>query len=239
MQTPVCEYMAARTVIKVDNVWKIYQMGKVQVPALRGLNLQVKEREFVAIMGASGSGKSTAMHIIGCLDLPTKGEVYLDGKDIAHLPESELATIRGKRIGFVFQHFNLVPTLTAFENVMLPMIFQGVPDEKKRSRATKLLKEVGLAGRMHHHPSEMSGGEQQRVAIARALANDPEIILGDEPTGNLDSKNGEMIMDLLRDLHKKEKKTIIIITHEPEVAAFAERKLVLKDGKLIKDKNYR
>ncbi len=230
--------MAARIVIKVDNVWKIYQMGKVRVPALRGLNLQVKEKEFLAIMGPSGSGKSTAMHIIGCLDIPTKGEVYLDGKNIAKMTESELATIRGKKIGFVFQHFNLIPTLTALENVMLPMIFQNVPDEKKKSRSIALLKRVGLTERMNHHPSELSGGEQQRVAIARALANNPEIILGDEPTGNLDSKNGEMVMQLLSDLHKKEKKTIIIITHETEVADYAERKLILRDGKLIKDDHY-
>jgi putative ABC transport system ATP-binding protein len=231
--------MAARIVIKVDNVWKIYQMGKVKVPALRGLNLQVKEKEFLAIMGPSGSGKSTAMHIIGCLDIPTKGEVYLDGKNIANMSESTLAQIRGKKIGFIFQQFNLIPTLTAFENVMLPMIFQGVPDEKKKSRAIALLKRVGLTERMNHHPSELSGGEQQRVAIARALANDPEIILGDEPTGNLDSKNGEMVMQLLSDLHKKEKKTIIIITHETEVADYAERKLILRDGKLIKDDHYK
>jgi putative ABC transport system ATP-binding protein len=214
-------------------------MGKVQVPALRGLNLQVKEKEFLAIMGPSGSGKSTAMHIIGCLDIPTKGEVYLDSKNIAKMTESELATIRGKKIGFVFQHFNLIPTLTALENVMLPMIFQNVPDEKKKSRSMALLKRVGLTERMNHHPSELSGGEQQRVAIARALANDPEIILGDEPTGNLDSKNGEMVMQLLSDLHEKEKKTIIIITHENEVADYAERKLILRDGKLIKDDHYK
>jgi len=231
--------MAARIVIKVDNVWEVYQMGKVQVPALRGLNLQVKEKEFLAIMGPSGSGKSTAMHIIGCLDIPTKGEVYLDSKNIAKMTESELATIRGKKIGFVFQHFNLIPTLTALENVMLPMIFQNVPDEKKKSRSMALLKRVGLTERMNHHPSELSGGEQQRVAIARALANDPEIILGDEPTGNLDSKNGEMVMQLLSDLHEKEKKTIIIITHENEVADYAERKLILRDGKLIKDDHYK
>jgi len=231
--------MAARIVIKVDNVWEVYQMGKVQVPALRGLNLQVKEKEFLAIMGPSGSGKSTAMHIIGCLDIPTKGEVYLDSKNIAKMTESELATIRCKKIGFVFQHFNLIPTLTALENVMLPMIFQNVPDEKKKSRSMALLKRVGLTERMNHHPSELSGGEQQRVAIARALANDPEIILGDEPTGNLDSKNGEMVMQLLSDLHEKEKKTIIIITHENEVADYAERKLILRDGKLIKDDHYK
>ncbi|MCX6774974.1 MAG: ABC transporter ATP-binding protein [DPANN group archaeon] len=231
--------MAARIVIKVDNVWKVYEMGNVKVPALRGLNLQVKEKEFLAIMGPSGSGKSTAMHIIGCLDIPTKGEVYLDGKNIAKMTESELATIRGRKIGFVFQHFNLIPTLTALENVMLPMIFQNVPDEKKKSRAIALLKRVGLTERMGHHPSELSGGEQQRVAIARALANDPEIILGDEPTGNLDSKNGEMVMQLLSDLHKKEQKTIIIITHETEVADYAERKLILRDGKLIKDDHYK
>ena len=226
-----------RIIIDIRNVWKIYQMGKVHVPALRGLDLQVKEKDFVAIMGPSGSGKSTAMNIIGCLDVPTKGDIYLDNKNIAKMPESDLAKIRGQKIGFIFQQFNLIPSLTALENVELPMIFQGVPEEKKIARAKELLNLVGLGDRMNHRPSELSGGEQQRVAIARALANNPEIVLADEPTGNLDSKTGEKIMDILVDLHEKQMKTIIVITHDADIANYAHRKLVLKDGKLIKDKH--
>jgi putative ABC transport system ATP-binding protein len=226
--------MAAKTVIDVRDVWKIYRMGKVQVPALRGLDFEVKKDDFVAVMGPSGSGKSTAMNIIGCLDVPTKGAVFLDGKNIAKMSESDLAKIRGQEIGFIFQQFNLIPSLTALENVELPMIFQGVPEAKKIAKAKELLKLVGLEDRMNHRPSELSGGEQQRVAIARALANNPEIILADEPTGNLDSKTGEKIMEILVDLHEKQKKTIIVITHDADIANYADRKLVLKDGKLIK-----
>ena len=221
-------------VIGVQNVWKTYQMGKIQVPALSGLDFEVRKDDFIAIMGPSGSGKSTAMNIIGCLDVPTKGAIFLDGKDIAKMSESDLAKIRGQKIGFIFQQFNLIPSLTAFENVELPMIFQGIPEEKKRARAKELLNLVGLGDRMNHRPSELSGGEQQRVAIARALANNPEIILADEPTGNLDSKTGEMIMNILVNLHEKQKKTIIVITHDADIANYADRKLVLKDGKLIK-----
>lgn len=231
--------MATKTVIEIDDVWKIYKMGLVDVPALKGLNLEVQEQEFLAIMGPSGSGKSTAMNIIGCLDIPTKGKVLLDNKNIAKMPESSLAQIRGKKIGFIFQHFNLVPTLTALENVMLPMTFQNVPEEEQKKKALELLKLVGLEHRADHHPSEMSGGEQQRVAIARALSNDPEIILADEPTGNLDSKTGEKIMQLLVELHQKEKKTIIVITHDADIAAYAKRRLILKDGKFIKDAHYK
>jgi len=231
--------MATKTVIEIDDVWKIYKMGIVDVPALKGLNLEVQEQEFLAIMGPSGSGKSTAMNIIGCLDIPTKGKVLLDNKNIAKMSESSLAQIRGKKIGFIFQHFNLVPSLSALENVMLPMTFQGVPENQKIERAKALLKLVGLEERMNHRPAELSGGEQQRVAIARALANDPEIILADEPTGNLDSKTGEKIMQLLVDLHQKEKKTIIVITHDADIAAYAKRRLILKDGKFIKDAHYK
>jgi putative ABC transport system ATP-binding protein len=229
--------MAAKTIIDVRDVWKIYQMGRVQVPALRGLDFEVKKDDFVAIMGPSGSGKSTAMNIIGCLDVPTKGAIFLDGKNIAKMSESDLAKIRGQKIGFIFQQFNLIPSLTALENVELPMIFQGVPEVRKVARAKELLKLVGLENRMNHRPSELSGGEQQRVAIARALANDPEIILADEPTGNLDSKTGEKIMEILVDLHEKEKKTIIVITHDADIANYSHRKLVLRDGKLIKDRH--
>ncbi len=220
-------------IIRIEDVWKTYTMGETKVHALRGMNFQVKEGEFVAIMGPSGSGKSTAVNMIGCLDVPTKGEIYLEGKNIAHLEESELAQIRGKIIGFIFQQFNLIPTLTAKENVMLPMIFQGVPKQKRIKRAEKLLREVGLKERMDHRPTELSGGQQQRVAIARSLANNPDVILADEPTGNLDSKTGKIVMEYLDMLHKKEKKTIIMVTHDKNLSRFAERKERLKDGKII------
>src|SRR3989339_1769572 len=191
------------TIIKLENVWKIYKMGEVEVPALRGLNLKIKRGEFVAVQGASGSGKSTALNSIGCLDVPTKGRVYLEDKDISKLPESELAQIRGKKIGFIFQQFNLISTLTALENVTLPMIFQNIPSEERVMKAKELLALVGLADRVNHRPTELSGGQQQRVAIARSLINDPEIILADEPTGNLDSKSGQQVMDMLEKLHKE------------------------------------
>jgi len=220
--------------IELRDVWKIYQMGKVEVNALRGMNFSVKKNEFVSIMGPSGSGKSTAVNMVGCLDIPTKGEVYLDGKDIAHLPESTLAQIRGRKIGFVFQTFNLIQTLSAKENIILPMIFQGIPADKREKRAEKLLKLVQLEERMNHKPAELSGGERQRVAIARALANDPDIILADEPTGNLDSKTGQVIMKFLKDLNKKEGKTIIMVTHDSELAKNADRIAYLKDGVIIK-----
>lgn len=222
-------------VIILENVWKIYQLGKVQVPALRGLNLVIYPNEFVAVMGPSGSGKSSALNSIGCLDVPTKGRIILDGKDISKLSESKLAQIRGRKIGFIFQQFNLLPRLTALENVMLPMTFQGIPESKRKERAKKLLVSVDLEKRMMHKPTELSGGEQQRVAIARALSNDPEIILADEPTGNLDSSTGKKIMDILVELHKKYKKTIIVVTHDPYIAKYAKTVLNLKDGQILKD----
>ena len=222
------------TIIELRNVWKIYRMGEVDVNALRGMNFEVKRNEFVSIMGPSGSGKSTAVNMVGCLDIPTKGDVYLDGKNIAHLPESTLAQIRGRKIGFVFQTFNLIQTLSAKENVILPMIFQGIPADKREKRAEKLLRLVQLPDRMNHRPAELSGGEQQRVAIARALANDPDVILADEPTGNLDSKTGKIVMDFLKDLNKKEGKTIIMVTHDAELAKHADRIAHLRDGVIIK-----
>jgi len=224
----------AKTLIELDEVWKIYDLGATKVEALRGLNLKINEHEFVAIMGPSGSGKSTAMNMIGCLDVPTKGAIYLEGKNIAHLTESDLAQIRGKKIGFVFQMFNLIPTLTAIENVMLPMLFQGVSKEIREKRALELMKMTKIDHRATHRPFELSGGEQQRVAIARALANDPEIILADEPTGNLDSKTGKEIMDLFTHLHKDKEhhKTMIIITHDENIAKHAQRIVKLKDGKV-------
>jgi len=223
-----------RSIIKLDDVWKIYKMGDVDVPALRGLDIDVKEGEFITILGKSGSGKSTSLNMVGCLDIPTKGKVYLDGQDISKLDENELARIRGKKIGFVFQTFNLIPSLNAIENVMLPMLFQDVPENVRRKRASELLNLVGLEGRMMHKQSELSGGERQRVAIARALINDPEIILADEPTGNLDSKTGMEIMDIFKNLHKQ-KKTIVMITHDKYLANYAKRIVHLKDGRAIKD----
>ena len=214
---------------------KIYKMGEVEVPALRGLNLEIFPREFVAIMGPSGSGKSTCMHMVGCLDVPTRGKIFLDAQDISELHESDLAQIRGRKIGFIFQTFNLMPNLTALGNVMLPMAFQGVPEEKRKKRAEKLLELVGLSHRKGHKPTELSGGEQQRVAIARALANDPKVILADEPTGNLDSKTGKEVMSVLDKLNKDEGKTIIMVTHDKEVAKYAERTLNLMDGKIVED----
>ncbi len=218
--------------IELKNVQKVYPMGEVSVPALRGISLTIHPGEFVAIMGPSGSGKSTLMHLVGCLDLPNAGVIQLDGKDITKLDEDTLAQIRGKKIGFVFQTFNLIPTLTALENVELPLLFQGVPREQRRARAAELLRKVGLDGRLHHKPAQLSGGERQRVAIARALANDPEIILADEPTGNLDSESGKAILELLAQLHR-EGKTIILVTHNPEAAAYAQRIVRIRDGCLV------
>ncbi len=228
-----------RILIELKDVWKTYVMGTVQVNALRGLSLQVKRGEFVSVMGPSGSGKSTAMNMIGVLDVPTKGTLYLEGQDVSKLHESDLAQIRGKKIGFIFQKFNLIPTLTALENVTLAMIFQGADSAEKEARARQLLELVGLGDRINHKPNELSGGEQQRVAIARALANDPEIMLADEPTGNLDSQSGEQIIKILDQLHKKEGKTIIIVTHELDIAKHAEKLYFLKDGKIEKVKKLR
>ena len=228
-----------KTLIKLENVWKIYKMGDVNVNALQGMSLDVKEGEFVAIMGPSGSGKSTAVNMIGCLDVPTKGKIWLDSHDISRLSESELAQIRGKKIGFIFQQFNLIPTLSALENVTLPMIFQGVNEQERIKRAAKLLELVELSDRIHHKPTELSGGEQQRVAIARALANNPEVVIADEPTGNLDSKTGANVLDFLEKLHKEERKTIIMVTHDQNLAKVAERIEFLKDGKIVRSLNNR
>jgi len=227
------------SVIKLENVWKIYRMGDVDVNALQGLNLDVKKGEFLAIMGPSGSGKSTAVNMIGCLDVPTNGRIFLENHDISKLSESELAQIRGRKIGFIFQQFNLVQTLTAIENVMLPMIFQGVPESARLKKAKELLELVDLGDRINHRPSELSGGQQQRVAIARSLSNNPEVILADEPTGNLDSKTGANVLDFLEKLHRKERKTIIMVTHDQNLAKVAERTEFLKDGKVVKSTNNR
>ena len=226
-----------KKLLELIDVWKTYTVGDTKIHALQGLNFSVKKGEFVSIGGPSGSGKSTAMNMIGSLDVPTKGKVILDGYDISKLSESKLATIRGKKIGFIFQQFNLINTLTAKENVMLPMIFQGVDFKERERRAEILLKNVEMGHRMENHPNKLSGGEQQRVAIARSLANDPEIILADEPTGNLDSKTGKIVMAFLKQLHK-EGRTIIMVTHDLQTAKNAERIEFLKDGKFVKSKEH-
>ena len=222
------------TIIKLENVWKIYQMGEVKVNALRGINITVKKGEFLAIMGPSGSGKSTAVNMVGSLDTPSKGKIFLEGHDISKLSESDLAQLRGKKIGFIFQQFNLINTLSALENVALPMVFQGFDKEERIERAKILLEKVGLGDRMYHKPTELSGGQQQRVAIARSLSNDPEVVLADEPTGNLDSTTGESVMSFLADLNRKEGKTIIMVTHDTYVAHHADRVEYLKDGMVVK-----
>lgn len=218
-------------VIKLENVRKVYPMGDTLVQALRGLTLEIRKGEFVAVMGPSGSGKSTLLHLLGCLDLPSDGRILLQDVDVSRLAEDHLAQVRGLRIGFVFQTFHLIPTLSALENVELPLLFQRVPRAQRRARAQELLQKVGMADRMHHKPAQLSGGERQRVAIARALAADPEIILADEPTGNLDSASGKAVLELLSQLHR-EGKTIILVTHNPEAAQYADRIVRLRDGQL-------
>jgi putative ABC transport system ATP-binding protein len=225
--------MKKETLIKLDNVCKEYEIGETKISALCDVSMNIEKGDFVAIIGPSGSGKSTAMNLVGALDLANKGAIFLDGNDIEHLEESELAQIRGRKIGFVFQTFNLIPTLNAVENVMLPMTFQGIEYEEREERAKMLLDKVGLSHRLYNLPGQMSGGERQRVAIARALANDPEVILADEPTGNLDSKRGEEIVNLFLKL-RKEGKTIIMVTHNLDMAKHANKIYKLKDGRLEK-----
>ena len=220
------------TIIELQEVKKIYKMDGVETPALRGVDLKIKKGEFVAIMGPSGSGKSTLLHMVGALDTPTSGKVFLDGVDISTLKESDLARLRGKKIGIVFQFFNLHPTLTALENIELPMIIIEKDKKERQERARDLIRAVGLEHRAHHFPSQMSGGEQQRIAIARALANDPEIILADELTGNLDSKTKAEIMNFLLKLQKEKKMTVTVITHEREIAQYAETIIHIVDGKI-------
>jgi len=224
-----------QTVIELKNVAKHYIMGHNIVKALDGVDVKIKKGDFVAIVGPSGSGKSTMMNLVGALDLPTKGEVYLDGQNIAHFEESNLAQIRGNKIGFVFQTFNLIPTLTTVENIALPMMFQKKSKEERLERAEKILKDIRLIHRKDHFSNELSGGERQRVAIGRALANDPEVILADEPTGNLDTKTGLGIMKLFSDLNKKGK-TIILVTHNLNLTKYATKVLKIRDGKLVNRK---
>lgn len=216
------------SVIEIENVTKTYQMGETEVHALRGVSLHVEHGEMVAIVGPSGSGKSTLMNIIGCLDLPSDGIYRLDGVDVHKLNDDALAEIRNQKIGFVFQNFNLLPRTSALEQVELPMVYAGKPDRQKR--ALEALTQVGLGDRTHHRPNELSGGQQQRVAIARALVNDPAIILADEPTGNLDSTSGEEIINIFKTLNRDKNMTIILVTHDPDVAAQAERTIHVKDG---------
>jgi putative ABC transport system ATP-binding protein len=223
-----------KEVIKLKDVAKYYQMGETTVKAVDGINIDIKHGDFVAIMGPSGSGKSTTMNLVGSLDLASRGDIYLDGINIERLEESELAQIRGKKIGFIFQSFNLIPNLTAKENIMLPMLFQDVELEDREKKAEELLKLVELEDRMNHYPNQLSGGQQQRVAIARSLSNDPEVILADEPTGNLDTKTGEKVMHFLKELNKKGK-TIIMVTHDANLAQ-EHAKIIywIKDGKVEK-----
>lgn len=223
-----------QAVIDIQGITKTYVNGKLSVPVLHGIDLQVNKGEFVSIMGPSGSGKSTFMNILGCLDRPTTGSYRLNGDEVATLSDDELAFVRNKQIGFVFQSFNLLTKLTALENVALPMIYAGMDKKTRNDRAAALLASVGLGDRMDHLPSELSGGQRQRVAIARALANNPAIIMADEPTGNLDSKSTIDVMNIFRGLYD-EGRTIILVTHEPEIATYASRNVVLRDGLIVED----
>ena len=221
-------------VIEVKDLEKTYHVGDIEVNALRGVNFSIKKGQFSAIMGPSGSGKSTLMHIIGCLDSPTKGRYHLNGENVAHLSDDQLAGIRNKEIGFVFQKFHLLPRNTALDNVMLPLRYAKIDKRQRTDQAIKVLSQVGLEDRMHHKPSELSGGQQQRVAIARALVNSPAILFADEPTGNLDSKTGKEVMTLLHELNNKGQ-TIVLITHEKEIAEQTERTIFIRDGEIESD----
>jgi len=218
-------------VIEIENVKKVYQMGETEVAALRGVSLAIEQGEMVSIVGPSGSGKSTLMNILGCLDQPSQGTYRLDGVDVHNMDDDDLATIRNKKIGFVFQSFNLLPRTTALDNVELPLIYAGAPN--RRERARQALEQVGLGERLHHRPNELSGGQQQRVAIARALASEPAIILADEPTGNLDSTSGQEIMNIFKRLNREQGMTVILVTHDPDVAASADRTIHVKDGQVL------
>jgi len=220
-------------VIHIQDVTKVYHMGEVKVHALRGVSLQVCSGEMVAIMGPSGSGKSTLMNVIGCLDQPTAGEYFLEGADVSHFDDDQLAEIRNRKIGFVFQTFNLLARTSAFENVTLPLIYAGVPRAERHPRARAALEAVGLAGRLAHQPTELSGGEQQRVAVARALINNPSIILADEPTGNLDSKSGAEVMALLQRLNREQGITVVLVTHDLNIARYTSRIIRLRDGHIV------
>ena len=221
-------------VIDIENITKHYLMGEETVHALRGVTMQIRQNEYLAIMGPSGSGKSTLMNMLGCLDTPSSGRYYFSGKNVSEMDDDELAAIRNREIGFVFQTFNLLPRSTSLRNVELPLIYAGIDPETREQRATQALVDVGLGERLHHKPNELSGGQRQRVAIARALVNDPSIILADEPTGNLDSKTGEEIMILFEELHQRGN-TVILVTHEPDIARHARRTIHLRDGIVERD----
>jgi putative ABC transport system ATP-binding protein len=231
----VNEIPDGRPVIELENVHKTYTMGDVQVHALRGASLTIREGEFVAIMGASGSGKSTMMNILGCLDRPTKGTYILDSQDVSQMSKDERADIRSRKIGFVFQGFNLLSRTSALENVELPMLYAGVSGAERHRRAQESLAAVGLAGREQNHPNQLSGGQQQRVAVARALVNDPALILADEPTGNLDSRTSIEVMEIFQRLNRERGITLVLVTHEPDIAQYAQRVVVFKDGRIRKD----
>ena len=227
--------LEARPVIQLENIHKVYTMGDVDVHALRGVSLTIREGEFVAIMGASGSGKSTTMNIIGCLDRPTRGQYILAGEDVSGMSKDERADIRCQKIGFVFQGFNLLSRTSALENVELPMLYAGVESNQRNQRALEALAAVGLAGREQNHPNQLSGGQQQRVAVARALVNNPALILADEPTGNLDSRTSVEVMEIFQRLNRERGITLVLVTHEPDIADYAQRVVVFKDGRIKKD----
>lgn len=229
------EVAEARPVIQLDHIHKTYTMGDVEVHALRGVSLTIREGEFVAIMGASGSGKSTTMNILGCLDRPTRGSYVLDGEDVSQMSKDERADIRCQKIGFVFQGFNLLSRTSALENVELPMLYLGVDAAQRRQRAMEALAAVGLAGREQNHPNQLSGGQQQRVAVARSLVNHPALILADEPTGNLDSRTSVEVMEIFQRLNRERGITLVLVTHEPDIAQYADRVIVFKDGKIKSD----
>lgn len=222
--------------LEVKNLTKVFVMGETKLTALNDISLAVKPGEFVAILGPSGSGKSTLMNLIGCLDVPTTGEYFIDGQNVAHMDRNALAKIRNQKIGFIFQKFHLLPDLTALDNVALPALYAGKKEKEARVLAEERLRGVELGDRLHHFPYQLSGGQQQRVAIARALINHPSILLADEPTGNLDTKTGDTILELFKHLNREHKATIVMITHEPDVAEQADRSIVLRDGKIISDK---
>jgi len=225
----------ARPVIELEHVHKTYTMGDVEVHALRGVSLTIREGEFVAIMGASGSGKSTTMNILGCLDRPTRGTYILDGQDVSEMSKDERADVRSQKIGFVFQGFNLLSRTSAIENVELPMLYAGVETHERQRRASEALAAVGLLGREQNHPNQLSGGQQQRVAIARSLVNRPALILADEPTGNLDSRTSVEVMEIFQRLNREQGITLVLVTHESDIAEYAQRVVVFKDGKIKKD----
>ena len=227
--------MSSSGLIRLENVSKVYGSGTAQVDAISEINLEIAVGEFVAIIGPSGSGKSTLMNIVGCLDRPSAGRYILDGEDVSHIEDEKLARIRNKKIGFVFQMFNLLAKHNALYNVQLPLVYSGAGPDERKEKGVQMLKKMGLEGRMHHRPNQLSGGECQRVAIARALINDPPILLTDEPTGNLDTKTGEEIISLFRKLNSEEGVTLIMVTHNPEIADKARRRIFIRDGRIVED----